>query len=76
MGKYVTDLPNAIFRRMFATEEFDASELSSSNFIIERARGDQRFVALPVFPSRVFRHNSMYVNVAAGIAEIALQFVR
>jgi 4,5-dihydroxyphthalate decarboxylase len=66
--EYVTDLPNAIFRRMFATEEFDASELSSSNFIIERARGDQRFVALPVFPSRVFRHNSMYVNVAAGIA--------
>ena len=65
--EYVTDLPNAIFRRMFATEEFDASELSSSNFIIERARGDQRFVALPVFPSRVFRHNSMYVNVDAGI---------
>jgi 4,5-dihydroxyphthalate decarboxylase len=65
--EYVPDLPNAIFRRMFSTDEFDASELSSSNFIIERARGDQRFVALPVFPSRVFRHNSMYVNVDAGI---------
>lgn len=65
--EYVTDLPNAIFRRMFSTEDFDASELSSSNFIIERARGDQRFVALPVFPSRVFRHNSMYVNVDVGI---------
>jgi 4,5-dihydroxyphthalate decarboxylase len=67
--EYVTDLPNAIFRRMFATEEFDASELSSSNFIIERARGDRRFVAIPVFPSRVFRHNSMYVNVDAGIEQ-------
>jgi 4,5-dihydroxyphthalate decarboxylase len=65
--EYVVDLPNPIFRRMFLTDEFDASELSSSNFIIERARGDQRFVALPVFPSRVFRHNSMYVNVDAGI---------
>ncbi|HLH20915.1 MAG TPA: ABC transporter substrate-binding protein [Chloroflexota bacterium] len=65
--EYVVDLPNAIFRRMFSTEEFDASELSSSNFIIERARGDERFVALPVFPSRVFRHNSIYVNADAGI---------
>jgi 4,5-dihydroxyphthalate decarboxylase len=67
--EYVVDLPNAIFRRMFSTDEFDASELSSSNFIIERARGDQRFVALPVFPSRVFRHNSIYVNAAAGIEQ-------
>ena len=66
---YVVDLPNPIFRRMFATDEFDASELSSSNFIIERARGDQRFVALPVFPSRVFRHNSIYVNAEAGIEQ-------
>jgi 4,5-dihydroxyphthalate decarboxylase len=66
--EYVVDEPNPIFRRMFDTEEFDASELSSSNFIIGRARGDERFVALPVFPSRVFRHNSIYVNVAAGIS--------
>ncbi|HEY7065990.1 MAG TPA: ABC transporter substrate-binding protein [Chloroflexota bacterium] len=65
--EYVVDQPNPIFRRMFDTDEFDASELSSSNFIIGRARGDQRFVALPVFPSRVFRHNSIYVNLAAGI---------
>ena len=65
--EYVVDLPNPIFRRMFSTDEFDGSELSSSNFIIERARGDDRFVALPIFPSRVFRHNSIYVNVAAGI---------
>ena len=64
---YVVDLPNPIFRRMFATDEFDASELSSSNFIIERARGDRRFVALPIFPSRCFRHNGIYVNVNAGI---------
>jgi 4,5-dihydroxyphthalate decarboxylase len=65
--EYVVDLPNPIFRRMFTTDEFDGSELSSSNFIIGRARGDERFVALPIFPSRVFRHNSIYVNVAAGI---------
>ncbi len=65
--EYTVGMPNEIFRRMFSTSDFDASELSSSNFIIERARGDRRFVALPVFPSRVFRHNGIYVNVNAGI---------
>ena len=29
------------------------------------------FVALPVFPSRFFRHSSIYVNAAAGIREPA-----
>jgi 4,5-dihydroxyphthalate decarboxylase len=65
--EYTVDMPNEIFRLMFSTDDFDASELSSSNFIIERARGDRRFVALPIFPSRVFRHNGIYVNVNAGI---------
>ena len=65
--EYTVGMPNEIFRTMFSTDEYDASELSSSNFIIERARGDRRFVALPVFPSRVFRHNGIYVNTGAGI---------
>jgi 4,5-dihydroxyphthalate decarboxylase len=65
--EYTVGMPNEIFRTMFSTDDYDASELSSSNFIIERARGDRRFVALPVFPSRVFRHNGIYVNTEAGI---------
>jgi len=65
--EYVAGLPNDIFRRMFAGAEFEASELSSSNYVMERARGVDRFVALPIFPSRVFRHNTIYVNTAAGI---------
>ena len=65
--EYTVGMPNEIFRTMFSTDDYDASELSSSNFIIERARGDRRFVALPVFPSRVFRHNGIYVNTGAGI---------
>ena len=65
--EYVAGAPNDIFRRMLSRQEFDASELSASNFILERARGEQRFVALPVFPSRAFRHNSIYVRTDAGI---------
>jgi len=42
--------------------EFDASEMSSSEFIARFASGDCPFVALPVFPSRVFRHGYIAVN--------------
>ena len=64
---YVVDLPNQVFRRMFDTAEFDFSEMSGGNFLTALARGEGRFVGLPIFPSRVFRYGSIYVNVAAGI---------
>src|SRR5215210_4036685 len=64
---YVVGQPNQLFRRMLATAEFDASEMSAGNFLSALAAGDTRFVALPVFPSRVFRHGSIWVNAAAGI---------
>ncbi len=63
--------PSQIFLRMLRDEEFDASEMSLSNFMIAIGKGDRRFVALPVFPSRVFRHSYIWVNTQAGIAEPA-----
>jgi 4,5-dihydroxyphthalate decarboxylase len=65
---YVVDLPNQVFRRMFDTAEFDVSEMSGGNYLTALARGEKRFVGLPIFPSRVFRYNSLYVHVDAGIA--------
>src|SRR3954467_13118827 len=59
--------PREIFDRMGGQQEFDVSEFSSSEFISRLARGDCPFVALPVFPSRVFRHGYIYVNRKAGI---------
>lgn len=56
-----------IFDRMVGGQEFDASELSASEFISLMGRGDCPFVAIPVFPSRVFRHGYMFVNRRAGI---------
>jgi 4,5-dihydroxyphthalate decarboxylase len=52
---------------MVGGEEFDVSELSASEFISLTGRGDRRFVAIPVFPSRVFRHGYVFVNARAGI---------
>ena len=51
-----------IFDRMGGTAEFDMSEFSSCEYIGRIGRGDRSLVALPVFPSRMFRHGYIFVN--------------
>jgi hypothetical protein len=50
---YLPLKPGETFWRQLNHEEFDASEMSLSSYAILRSEGDTRFVALPVFPSRV-----------------------
>jgi len=57
-----------IFWRQLRHGEFDACEMSFSSYTMARSRGDERFVAIPVFTSRFFRHSSIYVNTAKGIS--------
>jgi 4,5-dihydroxyphthalate decarboxylase len=59
--------PSQIFLRMLRDEEFDASEMSLSNYMIALSNGDHRFVAIPVFPARVFRHSYIWIHTEAGI---------
>jgi 4,5-dihydroxyphthalate decarboxylase len=56
------DSPREIFDRMSASQEFDASEYSSSEFISRYSAKQCPFVAIPVFPSRSFRHGFIAVN--------------
>ena len=65
----IVSRPSETFFRMLRRQEFDVSELSLSNYTMLRAGGDDRFVAIPVFPSRQFRHSCIYVNKNAGIDE-------
>ncbi|HWG05158.1 MAG TPA: ABC transporter substrate-binding protein, partial [Beijerinckiaceae bacterium] len=58
-----------IFDRMVGGLEFEVAELSSSEFISLAGAGDDRFVALPVFPSRVFRHGYVFYNRRSGITK-------
>jgi 4,5-dihydroxyphthalate decarboxylase len=58
-----------LFRRQARHAEFDISEFSLSTYTMLLNRGDQRLVAIPVFPSRKFRHGDIFVNVHAGIRE-------
>jgi 4,5-dihydroxyphthalate decarboxylase len=57
------------FFRMLRHREFDAAEMSLSSYAVSLARDPGRFVAIPVFPSRFFRHSCIYVNAHAGIRE-------
>jgi 4,5-dihydroxyphthalate decarboxylase len=58
----VIDNPREIFDRMGGAQEFEASEMSSSDFIRRHLAGNGPFVALPVFVSRVFRHGHIAVD--------------
>jgi 4,5-dihydroxyphthalate decarboxylase len=57
-----------IFFRMTRFGEFDAAELSFSSYLLTLDDdGVGPFVAIPVFPSRAFRHNGIYVHAGSGI---------
>jgi len=62
------DVPREIFRRAMESNEFDAFEFSLSDYVRLAARGNSPLVAIPVFPSRLFRHGYIFVNANAGIA--------
>ena len=64
------DLPvEETFFRMLRHREFDAAEMSLSSYVVSMMRPERPFVAIPIFPSRFFRHSSIYVHSGSGIRE-------
>ncbi len=61
--------PREIFDRMVGDHAFDLSELSLSEHIVLTSKGNSPFVAIPVFPSKAFRHGFICINRDAGIRE-------
>ena len=59
--------PEEIFFRAMRHEAFDICELSLSSYSLRVARGDSPYVAVPVFPSRAFRHTCIVVRTDRGI---------
>ena len=66
---FLTMNPEQIFYRAWNHAEFDVTELSASSYILARSTGWDEYIAVPVFPSRAFRHSSLYVRRDAGIAK-------
>lgn len=64
---YVAMQPAEIFWRMLQYREFHVAEMSFSNYTTLASAGNAPFVAIPVFPSRVFRHGYFFVNTTKGI---------
>ncbi|KAF8862688.1 4,5-dihydroxyphthalate decarboxylase [Acephala macrosclerotiorum] len=57
------------FFRQLRFQEFDVSELSLSSYVLTLNQDNPPFIALPVFPSRFFRHQSMYINSKSVISK-------
>ncbi len=55
------------FFRMLRNKEFDVAELSMSSYCVTLGRDNPQFIAIPVFPSRFFRHSCIFVSAKSGI---------
>jgi 4,5-dihydroxyphthalate decarboxylase len=71
-GIELTYLPLVVeetFFRMLRYHEFDVAELSLSSYTVSLFADKPQFIAIPIFPSRMFRHNGIFINVNSGIRE-------
>ncbi|MFI4934096.1 MAG: ABC transporter substrate-binding protein [Caulobacterales bacterium] len=59
------------FFRMLRHREFDAAEMSLSSYAVSLMREEPAFVAIPVFPSRFFRHSCIFVSTRGNVREPA-----
>jgi 4,5-dihydroxyphthalate decarboxylase len=60
-----------LFFRFTQFREWDVSELSMGKYCALRSRGDDSLRAIPVFPSRVFRHSAIFVRADGPVDDPA-----
>ncbi len=65
--RFLNMIVEETFFRMLRNREFDVAEMSMSSYTVSLSKPERPFVAIPVFPSRFFRHSCIYVNANAGI---------
>ena len=64
---YLTQPVEETFFRMLRYAEFDACEMSLSSYVASLGQDKARFIAIPAFPSRFFRHSCIFVSARSGI---------
>jgi 4,5-dihydroxyphthalate decarboxylase len=64
---YHNSFPAATFHRMMGKHEFEASELGLTFYLDTLHEDDPPFVAIPVYPIRLFSHSAIYINTRSGI---------
>ena len=64
---YLNQPVEETFFRMMRYKEYDASEMSLSSYVASLNQEHPPFIAIPVFPSRFFRHSCIFVSAKSGI---------
>jgi 4,5-dihydroxyphthalate decarboxylase len=59
--------PEEAFHRAFKYQEFDVTEMSMSSHTVMTSRGQNHYVGIPAFVSRLFRHSGVYIRTDRGI---------
>ena len=59
--------PEEAFHRAFKYQEFDVTEMSISSHTLMVSRGENHYVGIPAFVSRLFRHSGIYIRTDRGI---------
>lgn len=65
--KPVMGEPEDIFGPALRDGAFDVTEMSMSSHILTTLRGDAKYVGIPIFTSRAFRHSSIFVRTDRGL---------
>ena len=59
--------PEEMFFRAFRHADYDITELSMSSYTVKTSNNNCPYIGVPVFPSRAFRHTSIYIRTDRGI---------
>ena len=59
--------PEELFFRALRYAEFEVAELSFNSYMMLTSRDACPYIAIPVFPSRMFRHSALYIHTDRGI---------
>jgi 4,5-dihydroxyphthalate decarboxylase len=65
---YTPQAPELTFNQQLKDLRWDVSEMSMSAYTQLRSKGRDDLIALPIFPSRVFRHSALYVRKDSDIS--------
>ena len=66
---YLNQPVEETFFRMMRHREYDCSEMSLSSYCASLHTDQPPFIAIPVFPSRFFRHSCIFVSAKSGITK-------
>jgi 4,5-dihydroxyphthalate decarboxylase len=59
-----------IFGDLWRSANIDAAEMSLATYSIQISRGVDDFLAIPAFPSRMFRHGALYVPARSPLRSL------